>query len=448
MNKKTYPIFALVGVPNVGKSSLLNRLVGSRAAIIHDEAHTTRDITRHLVTWNERQLYIQDTPGFGKPIDTLTDAAQHQLREALQDAQAIGFVVDSTQIAITEAEKQLARTIRQLNKPVILLLNKSDKEHNEGLHFRALGVEQQLEISAHHGTGVADLQQWVGQHIKTPKASVDANEHVVHVAILGRPNVGKSSLLNKLTGEASALVSDVSGTTRDPVSARLPYDGKEIHITDTAGLRRPGKIGRSIEYFSLTRTRQVISAADVCVLVIDATEPATAQDQRIAGLVREAGKGLVLAVNKTDALDSDERTGNRLERRLARDFEFVWWAPYVLLSASTGRHVDKLLEQIVIVAGRVQQTFRTAELNKVLERAIHAKPPAGLHNLRPKLNYATQTSANPLEFTIYGTHPESIHFSYRRYLENQLRESFDLQGAPIKLIFKSKYGKHLPSRAD
>lgn len=441
MNKKSFPIFALVGVPNVGKSSLVNRLVSSRAAIIHDEAHTTRDITRHEVTWGNKRLYVQDTPGFGKSGDVLTQAAQEQLKASFANASAIGFVIDSTQEHITEAEKQLARIVRQLGKPTVLLYNKIDKDHGELSHFRGLGLTNKLEISAHHGLGVEELQNWVSAQVADNLDDADLEApRQLRVAILGRPNVGKSSLLNKLTGETSAIVSEIAGTTRDPISTTFEFQGRELLITDTAGLRRPGKIGRSIEYFSLTRTRQVVDAADVCVLIIDATEPATSQDQRIAGIVREAGKGLVLVVNKIDALDEDERSHNRLEKRLAREFEFVWWAPYVLISAETGRHIDKLLEQVVLVADRVNQQFRTTEINNVLQKAIINKPPAGLHNLRPKINYATQTSVNPLEITLYGTHPESIHFSYRRYLENQLRDSFDLQGAPIKLIFKSKYG--------
>lgn len=436
------PVIALVGVPNVGKSSLVNRLLGSRATIIHDQSHTTRDITRHIVEWEGRTAYLQDTPGFGSTKDILTQAAQGQLAASLKSADLILFVVDSTQAHITEAEKKLARTIRSLDKPTFLLLNKSDKTPVDTSHFRALGIEDTLSVSANHGEGIEELKILVAKNLPTSSGGGQVAPHL-KIAILGRPNVGKSSLINKLSGEEAAIVSEIAGTTRDPVNITITHEGKQLLITDTAGLRKPGKIGRDIEYFSLARTRQVVNGADVCVLIVDATEAATSQDQRIAGIIRESGKGLVLAVNKSDELTGEDRQSMRLERRLQREFEFVWWAPYVLISAQTGKNLDKLIEQICEVGEKTQQKLRTKEINDALQAAMSSKPPAATGNLRPKLNYATQTGNLPLEITIYGTHPDAIHFSYRRYLENQLREKFDLHGVPIKLIFKSKYGHKL-----
>ncbi|MDQ5944119.1 MAG: GTPase [Patescibacteria group bacterium] len=443
MSKSTQiPVIALVGVPNVGKSSLVNRLLGSRATIIHDQSHTTRDITRHIVEWEGRLAYLQDTPGFGNTKDTLTQAAQEQLAASLKTADVILFVIDSTQSHITESEKKLARTIRSLNKPTFLLLNKSDKLPTDTSHFKALGIENTLHVSAHHGEGIEELKALAAKSLPTTTTQTQLVPHL-KIAILGRPNVGKSSIINKLGGEEAAIVSEIAGTTRDPVNITITQDGQQLLITDTAGLRKPGKIGRDIEYFSLARTRQVVDSADVCVLVVDATEAATGQDQRIAGIIREAGKGLVLAVNKSDELTGEDRQSMRLERRLQREFEFVWWAPYVLISAQTGKNLDKLIEQICIVGEKTQQKLRTKDINDALQAAMSTQPPAATGNLRPKLNYATQTGSLPLEITIYGTHPDSIHFSYRRYLENKLREKFDLQGVPIKLIFKSKYGHKL-----
>lgn len=440
MSKTTQiPVIALVGVPNVGKSSLVNRLLGSRATIIHDESHTTRDITRHLVEWEGRVAYLQDTPGFGNTKDILTQAAQDQLANSLKSADLILFVVDSTQAHITEAEKKLARTVRTLQKPAFLLLNKADKSPVDTAHFKGLGIEAMLPVSAHHGEGIEELKQMVVKNLPHQSTAIPTTPSL-KVAILGRPNVGKSSLINFLSGEEAAIVSEIAGTTRDPVNISIDLNGRQLLITDTAGLRKPGKIGRDIEYFSLARTRQIVKAADVCVLVVDATEAATSQDQRIAGIIREAGKGLVLAVNKSDKLTGEDRQSLRLERRLQREFEFVWWAPYVLISAQTGKNLDKLLEQIIEVGQKTQQQLRTKDINDALQMAIGAKPVASAGNLRPKLNYATQTGNLPLEITIYGTHPDAIHFSYRRYLENQIRQKFDLHGVPIKLIFKSKYG--------
>jgi GTP-binding protein len=439
MNKNTsLPIITLVGLPNVGKSSLLNRLTAHRAAIIDDASHTTRDITKHLVTWNNTCLYLQDTPGFAKSKDAITSSAQEQLSNALDTASMIVFVVDATQTKPVEAEKRLARLVRNSGKPSILVINKSDKK-SDGCDYRSLGLEHIIEVSAHHGLGVEQLEEAVINLLtEHPRISVEAVE--MRVAILGRPNVGKSSLLNHLAGEKAALVSDIAGTTRDPIHINIAYNEKRLEVIDTAGLRKPGKIGRDIEYFSLTRTRQAIAAADVCVLLLDATEPATSQDQRIAGIVREAGKGLILAVNKIDLLDGEDRQSRRLENRLEREFEFVWWAPYVLISTKTGKNVNHLLDQVVEVGNRSRQQLRTKNINDVLHDAIRNQPPAANISLRPKLNYATQTGNLPLTISIYGTHPDAIHFSYRRYLENKFRNSFDLHGVPIKLIFKSKYG--------
>ncbi len=441
-NSVHIPVIALVGVPNVGKSSLVNRLLESRATIIHDESHTTRDITRHQIEWEGRTAYLQDTPGFGNTKDILTQAAQEQLASSLKSAELILFVVDSTQTHVTEAEKKLARTIRALKVPTFLLLNKADKNPIDASHFKSLGIEKTISVSAHHGEGIEKLKMVVANNLPARRTKEPLAPNL-KIAILGRPNVGKSSLINTLAGEAAAIVSEIAGTTRDPVNIIINHAGKQLLITDTAGLRKPGKIGRDIEYFSLARTRQVVAGADVCVLVVDATEAATSQDQRIAGIIREAGKGLVLAVNKSDEMSGEERQSMRLERRLQREFEFVWWAPYVLISAQTGKNLDKLLEQIVEVGAKTRQTLRTKDINDALQAAIIAKPVAGSGNLRPKLNYATQTGNLPLEITIYGTHPDAIHFSYRRYLENKLREKFDLHGVPIKLIFKSKYGHKL-----
>lgn len=433
------PLIALVGVPNVGKSSLLNRLTGSRSAIIDDASHTTRDITQHIVEWEGSSVCVQDTPGFGNTKDPLTQAAQEQLAQAIEVADVILFVVDGTQTHITEAEKKLARTVRSLNKPTVMLINKADKKDISG-NFQALGITPMLEVSAHHGQGIIELQQLVVKLLPDTKSAVSHSAPDFRVVILGRPNVGKSSLINKVAGENAAIVSEIAGTTRDPVHSTISYNDKSLLISDTAGLRKPGKIGRDIEYFSLTRTRQVVAGADVCVLVVDATEAATHQDQRIAGIIREAGKGLVLAVNKSDRLTGEDRQSMRLERRLQREFEFVWWAPYILVSAQSGKNLDRLLEQITIVGEKTRQKLRTKDINSALQAAIHGQPPSGSGNLRPKLNYATQTGSLPLEITIYGTHPEAIHFSYRRYLENKFREAFDLHGVPIKIIFKSKYG--------
>ncbi|MBP9827332.1 ribosome biogenesis GTPase Der [Candidatus Saccharibacteria bacterium] len=440
MNKssKHIPKIALVGVPNVGKSSLLNRLIGSRAVIIDDASHTTRDATEHPTSWLGSSVILIDTPGFaGTSKDELVAAAQTQLIRALDDADAIIFVVNITARPL-ESEKALARLVRKAGKPTVLALNQADRRAKSAEVYKSLGIEAMIPVSAHHAIGLEELQSTVMSFLPQ-SLNADIEQPKLRVAFLGRPNVGKSSLLNALAQREAALVSQQAGTTRDPVAIQLSYQDTLIELTDTAGLRRPGKIGRDIEYFSLARTRQVIAACDVCILVVDAGEPATAQDQRIAGLIKDAGKGLVVAVNKIDAVELDESTRRRLDRRLARDLEFVWWAPYVLVSAKTSQHIDELMSQVIAIHGRLTQTFKTTELNKLLREATLKQPPSGTKNLHPRLNYITQTSSNPLIFSLFGTHPENVHFAYRRYLENQMRKQYSLSGVPVKLIFKSKY---------
>ncbi|HSH31168.1 MAG TPA: ribosome biogenesis GTPase Der, partial [Candidatus Saccharimonadales bacterium] len=305
--------------------------------------------------------------------------------------------------------------------------------------FIRLGIPVMVEVSAIHGRGTGDLLDQVAAHLQ-PAAAPDRS-NPLRLALLGRPNVGKSSLLNALAGKQQAAVSGIPGTTRDVNTITLAYHGRELAISDTAGLRRRGKIEGGVEKFSTLRTLGAIASSDIGVLLIDASEPAVAQDQHIAGLVSDSGKGLILVVNKWDAAPKDDKTQARLLRRLQTDFAFVPWAPVLFTSATTGLNVTKLFELALAIEQRRQTKIATPALNKLIESLVVKHPPAGLKNRQPKINYATQTGTNPPAFTLFASHPEFIHFSYRRYLENAIRKEYDFIGTPIKLEYRDKRKK-------
>jgi GTP-binding protein len=291
-------------------------------------------------------------------------------------------------------------------------------------------------VSAIHGRGTGDLMDLIATHTKTSRVAPTSPN--LRLTILGRPNVGKSSLFNALAGQRQAIVSAQAGTTRDTGRIELKYHGQTVELTDTAGLRKRGRIVPGIEKFSTLRTASAASGADICLVVMDALEPGVAGDQHIAGLVASGGQGLILVVNKWDAVDKDDKTQARTLRRLQHDFQFVWWAPLVFTSATEGHNVPKILELATEIKARREVKIPTPKLNRTLQQLVTAQPPAGLKNRHPKLNYVTQTGVNPPTFTIFGAQTDGLHFSYRRYLENGLRSTYDLTGTPIKFEFRDK----------
>ncbi|HUC20812.1 MAG TPA: ribosome biogenesis GTPase Der, partial [Candidatus Polarisedimenticolaceae bacterium] len=340
---------------------------------------------------------------------------------------------------ITKEDQLAARLARKTGKPMVLAVNKIDTAA-AGLVDRPeqLGIEPMIETSAVHGRGTGDLLDAVASLIAAiPEPP--AAENIITLALLGRPNVGKSSLLNAMAGKQQAIVSERAGTTRDIGSIDLKYHGTTIRILDTAGLRRRGKIEQGIEKYSSLRTLAAISRADIGILVMDATEPSVAGDQHIAGSIIEAGKGLILVMNKWDAVESkDERTQVRLTRKLVSDFAFAHWAPLVYTSATRGLNVTQLFKLAQEISATRAKTISTGELNRLIEKMVAKQVPAGLKNRQPKIKYATQTGTNPPTFTLFSSYPEMIHFSYTRYLENGLREAFSFDGTPIKIEFRSK----------
>lgn len=430
------PLVAIVGRPNVGKSSLFNRLIGQRQAITHDVAGTTRDANYGQVTWNGRSVMLADTAGMHSTKDELELRAIDQIQEVADVAQLIVIVTDATTM-LTNEDRQVARMALKTGKPVILALNKLDGGGQKPAdNFERLGVKQMIATSAIHGRGTGDLLDAITE--VTGSAKPAEQTEGITIALLGRPNVGKSSILNSLVGKQQAITSEVAGTTRDTGIATVRYHQKPIRILDTAGLRRRGKIEGGVEKYSALRTLAAITQADVCIVVMDATELGVAGDQHIAGQVIEAGKGLVLVVNKWDAIEKETGTQELLSRKLMRDFAFAHWAPLVFTSATEGSNIAKLMELITQISERRKTTIPTGELNRLIEQLTTAQPPAGLKGKRPKIKYATQIDTDPPTFGVHSSYPTLIHFSYQRYLENGLRDAYDFTGTPVKISFKGK----------
>ena len=431
------PLVAIVGRPNVGKSSLFNRLVGARQAITHETAGTTRDANYGSLTWNGQHFLLADTAGMQKSDrDSLETAVQDQIDEITQIADLVVVVIDAG-VMITKEDQQAARQALKSSKPVVLAINKIDTAAGGLVDApEKLGISPIIETSAIHGRGTGDLLDAITAKIAA--APEPPEEDVITLALLGRPNVGKSSLLNALAGKQQAIVSERAGTTRDVGSIDVNYHGQTIRILDTAGLRRRGKIEGGIEKYSSLRTLSAIARADICAVVMDAEEMSVAGDQHIAGSVVEGGKGLILVVNKWDAVEKETGTQERFTRHLVNDFAFAHWAPLVYTSATQGQNVTRLFELVRQIAATRAQAVPTTELNKLIEKMVAKQPPAGLKNKHPKIKYVTQTGVNPPTFTFFSSYPEMIHFSYYRYLENGLREAFDFAGTPIKLEFRGK----------
>ncbi len=429
----------IVGQPNVGKSVLFNRLTRSRQAITSHIAHTTRDHNRGEVTHSGIRFELVDSAGYGKTTDKLNQLAIAQLENDMKKADLILFIADGT-TELNDNDLKLAKLVHNSKKPVVLALNKADTKefNNDSTYFRRLGFEQIFAISGEKGTGTVALLDYMIGHIPRKKAAKEAKS--INVAILGRPNVGKSALINALAKEDLALVSDIAGTTRDVNVANVTFKGQTIAFSDTAGLRRRGKIERNIEFFSAQRTKAAIETADICIVLVDATQMLRNQDEHIIGMVKDAKKPLIVAVSKWDAREEkDDKTMAALAEQLSGQLQYVWWAPLIFTSAESGQNLEKLKQLILDTYKKQNQTLPTTKLNKVLREAAANQPPVTTKRYRAKLNYITQTGTHPLTLSVFGTHPEIIHFSYARFLENQIRANFDLTAIPIRIVFKSKY---------
>lgn len=431
------PTVAIIGRANAGKSSLFNRFVRSKQAIVAREAGTTRDNVLGKVKYGDHQFWLVDTAGLKDPNDEFEASIQEQITEAADVADAILVVVDSTEYPSDE-DRTVAKKALKSKKPVILLLNKVDLAGNLAVdEFRRLGIKDIIRTSAEHAQGIeATLEKLT--ELLPPKSEQEASE-VIKVALIGRPNVGKSQLFNTLAGKQQALVANIAGTTRDVNHIQVKYKGEFIELLDTAGVRRQGKQEVGIEKFSVLRTLSAIEESDICFLLMDVNEMNTQLDQRLAGIINEAGKGLVIVVSKWDnVLDKDEFTRDALAPKIVRTFDFVPWAPLIFTSSVTGQNVSKLFDLILEIQVRRTQEIKTRQLNDLLQKTVAAHPPAGLKNTFPKLRYIVQTDQSPPWFVIYGSNLKFLHWSYKRHLERVTREKFDFVGTSIKFSFRDE----------
>lgn len=442
MATKKLPIVAIVGRANVGKSSLFNAILQRREAIVAREAGTTRDSIFAKAHWNDQDFWLVDTAGMKDAEDEFEFTIQEQILQATDSADVIWVVVEAD-IPITEEDRRVAKMALKSRKPVFLVVNKVDKARKADLTgFMRLGIKPAIHTSTTHGQGISELLDTLVAAI--PKVTAPDNDNRLRIALLGRPNVGKSQLFNTLAKKQQAIVADRAGTTRDVNRTLVRYEGRDIEIMDTAGIRRAGKIEQGIERFSVIRSLAAIEEADICLLLMDANELNVGLDQKIAGLIKEAGKGLVLVVSKWDiAEDKDAYTRDTIAPQIARTYDFVPWAPLVFTSAVTGKNVAKLFELALDIDQHRKQRIKTAELNRWLREMVDKHPPAGLKNRAPKLNYMTQEDDNPIPaFKVFGSHTKFLHWSYKRYLERNLRERYNYEGTAVQLWFIEKHETH------
>jgi GTP-binding protein len=431
------PTVAIIGQANVGKSSLFNRLVGYNQAIVAREAGTTRDSVLGKVTYGKYAFNLIDTAGLKSAEDEFEASIQDQIADASDAADVILVVVDSTQYP-SDSDRDVAKKALKSRKPVILLTNKADLKTSLAIdEFRRLGIKEIIATSAEHRTGLDDVIATISKNIEPARDSKP--DDVLRIALIGRPNVGKSYLFNTLAGKQQAIVANRAGTTRDVNRIQVKVEGRDLEILDTAGVRRSGKQEVGIEKFSVLRTLSAIEESDICFLLMDANELNVALDQKLAGIIKDAGKGLVLVVSKWDSVeDKDAYTRDAIAPQIARNFVFVPWAPLIFTSSVTGQNVTKLYELALLIDGRRHVELKTRELNKVLQESLARHPPAGLKNSHPKLRYMVQTDVAPPWFVIYGSNLKFIHWSYKRYLETQMREQFDFAGTPIMFSFRDE----------
>lgn len=440
----TRPIVAVVGRPNVGKSTLFNRLVGERRAIVEDQPGTTRDRVYGTADWGGSEFTLVDTGGLQDDREigsgSLADIARHtreQARSAIDEADVIVFIVDAKQ-GLSSGDHEVADLLRRADKPTILAANKADNaERRDGVvDFFELGLGEPIAISAYHGSGTGDLLDRLVEAL--PEAEEEPEIDGPAIAIVGRPNVGKSRLLNALLGQERAIVSDVPGTTRDSLDTELIWSGRPLTLIDTAGVRRRGRVEQGIERFSVLRSMRAIERSDVVLLLIDAMEAFTAQDLHIAGYVEEQKKGLVVVVNKWDLVDKTPTSMEEYRAKAREQLDFMPYAPLVFISAKFGQRVQNVLESALSVVAERQRRVTTAALNKVLREAVADHPPASKPGKWLKFYYATQADVSPPTFVFFCNDPIQVHFSYRRYLENRLREEFGFNGTPLRLSFRGR----------
>ena len=439
------PIVAIVGKPNVGKSTSFNYIIGQRISIVEDTPGVTRDRVYGETTWRDREFTLVDTAGIEEESqDIIVNQMRKQAEIAINIADVILFLTDLKQ-GVTAADKDIALMLKKSKKKIILVCNKADnfgKESDDIYEFYNLGIGEPMPISAANAKGIGDVLDKVYEALPKQKEKDDDDE-IIKVAVIGKPNVGKSSLINRILGEERLIVSNIAGTTRDAIDSYFENEFGKYKFIDTAGIRKKSKVKESIEKFSIMRTLLAIERSDVCLMMIDATEGVTDQDAKIAGEAHEAGKGIILVVNKWDEIDKDTNTIEKFKKDIYNKLAYLNYAPIIFISAKTGQRVSKLYELINNVASQNAIRVNTSMLNQVLNEAIAIVQPPTDKGKRLKIFYITQPSTKPPTFVVFVNDKELFHFSYQRYLINQLRKEFGLQGTPVRLIVREKLEKDI-----
>ncbi|HWO94046.1 MAG TPA: ribosome biogenesis GTPase Der [Dehalococcoidia bacterium] len=435
------PLVVIVGRPNVGKSALFNRILGERRAVVEDLPGTTRDRVGGEAEWAGRRFRVFDTGGFEEAdTDHFSPLVREQIRVALEQADVILFVVDAIS-GLVPADEEVASLVRPTRRPVLIVANKADNQQraDRAVEFYELGLGDPYPVSAIHGAGAAELLDEIVSLLPPPSetSETEAEGAEIALAIVGRPNVGKSTLLNTLVGEERAIVSEVPGTTRDIIDTVFEHGGRRLRLLDTAGIRRRGRIERGVEKHSVLRSEEAIDRCDVAILLLDGPEGITAQDTHIAGYVAKAAKGLVVAVNKWDAMPP-EHDPVRYTRWVSHKLRFVPWADVCLISAKQGTGLETVLSMAEAAYRARASRVGTGELNRVIQAAVSAHPPGLIKGKRLRIYYATQADISPPTFVFFVNDAKLLHFSYRRYLENSLRSAFGFRGTAVRLVFRER----------
>lgn len=432
-------IVAIVGRPNVGKSTLFNKIVGDRVSIVNNEPGVTRDRLYRNIEWLGKEFVLVDTGGLEpRSKDFMLQKIKEQAYVAIDEADVVIFVVDG-KAGITGLDEEIANILRKQDKKVIVAVNKIDnymRDQSNILEFYGLGFETIIGISAEHKTNFGDMLDLVSS--KFTDNTNEVIEEGLKIAVLGRPNAGKSSFVNKILNKDRSIVSDIAGTTRDSIDSQFRYNSKPYTIIDTAGIRKKSKLEDNIEYYSVLRAVKAIDRADVCILMLDSTELVTEQDKRVAGLIFEAKKPIIIAINKWDLVEKDNNTVKEFTEKVKAEMPFLDYAPIVTISALTGKRTLDVISQVEIINEEYNKKISTGILNQVLADMVAQNPVPTRKGRAVKINYATQVSVAPPKFVFFSNNPELVHFSYKRYIENKLREYFGYEGCPIDIVFNRK----------